>query len=210
MSVQIVLIIMFVIGSLFTGQLIYAQQGEGSDSRSKVEERFPGVDVQQAPKDILPRTGGMPMPVPQELDDPTGAREKAILQRKGVLNRFNPALGVVFETVMGYTQRRQRFFGGDGANAGEAVGTRLPASFSSALRTIELFAAADVDPFARAYLIASGHAEGINSIGSEEFGKAIFEIEEAAIQSTSLPYNLSVRGGRVFCRLGIFRKATRT
>ncbi len=184
----------------------HTRQVQGTAQKSKsptvIEERFPGVESKSAPKDMVPRIGGMPMPVPKEMEDPSGAREKAILQRKGVLNRFNPALGLVFETVMGYTQRRQRFFGGDGANAGESVGTRLPASFSSALRTIELFASADVDPFARAYLIASGHAEGINAIGSEEFGKAIFEIEEAAIQSTSLPYNLSVRGGRFFADWG--------
>ena len=47
-----------------------------------------------------------------------------------------------------------------------------------------------------------GHAEAINESGSEEFGKASFEIEEAAIQTTSLPFNLSVRGGRFFADWG--------
>ena len=119
------------------------------------------------------------MDVPPVLDLGETPREKGILRRQQILNRFNPAFGVVFETIAGYTQRRMRFVDGDGDDAGGEIGTKLPAGFSSALRTIELFAAADVDPFARAYLIASGHAEGVNSRGSEEFGKAVFEIEEA-------------------------------
>ncbi len=169
---------------------------------SAIEERIPGVEVQSDPKDLNPRTGGMPMEVPLELDQPSDQREAAILRRQKLLNRFNPAIGFVFETIYGYTQRRQRYVGGDGDNALGEVGTRLPPNLSAALRTIELFASAEVDPFARAYLIASGHAEGINSKGSEEFGKAFFEIEEAAIQTTSLPYNLSVRGGRFFADWG--------
>lgn len=205
--VLIGLLVIFVGMSLRISPFVYGQgldvKNDGpATSRSQVEERFPGVETHNDPKDMLPRTGGMPMPVPQELDDPKGAREKAIVQRKGVLNRFNPALGLVFETLLGYTQRRQRFVGGNGSDVGKDLGTRLPAGFSSALRTVELFAAADVDPFVRAYLIASGHAEGINSKGTEEFGKATFEIEEAAIQSTSLPFNLSVRGGRFFADWG--------
>ncbi len=179
-----------------------AQSDLAAKERSVLEERLPGVDSTIQPKDLNPRTGGMPMAVPIELDEPPGLRESAILQQQKLLNRFNPAIGLVVETIFGYTQRRQRFGGVDGADTGGDVGNRLPAGFSSALRTIELFASAEVDPFTRAYLIASGHAEGINSRGTEEFGKAFFEIEEAAIQSTSLPFNLSVRGGRFFSDWG--------
>ena len=177
-------------------------ESETSIHGPSLENRHPGAKSSAKPKDILDRTGGMPMDVPPVLDLGETPREKGILRRQQILNRFNPAFGVVFETIAGYTQRRMRFVDGDGADAGGEIGTKLPAGFSSALRTIELFAAADVDPFARAYLIASGHAEAINSRGSEEFGKAVFEIEEAAIQTTSLPYNLSVRGGRFFADWG--------
>ncbi len=173
-----------------------------SSKNSALEERIPGAKVKTESKDLNPRTGGMPMNVPLELDQPSDARSSAILLRQKLLNRFNPAIGLVVESILGYTQRRQRFAGMGGANAGGDIGTRLPANFSSALRTIELFASAEVDPFTRAYLIASGHAEGINARGTEEFGKAFFEIEEAAIQSTALPYNLSVRGGRFFADWG--------
>ena len=169
---------------------------------TSVENRFPGAKTTTEPKDLLNRTGGMPMDVPPVLDIGKDPREKAILRRQQILNRFNPALGFVIESLFGYTQRRMRFVDGDGDDAGGDVGTKLPADFSSALRTIELFAAADVDPFTRAYLIASGHAEAVDSRGSEEFGKAVFEIEEAAIQTTALPYNVSVRGGRFFADWG--------
>ncbi len=82
------------------------------------------------------------------------------------------------------------------------MGNALPAGFSAVLRTIELFAAADVDTYARAYVIATGHGEAVGEKGSEEFLKASFEIEEAAIQTTSLPYNFSIRGGRFFADWG--------
>lgn len=173
---------------------------------SDVESRFPGAEVKTEPKDMLERTGGMPMEVPEELDVGRDAREAAILRRQQLLNRFNPAIGFVIEPIFNYKQRVQTFNDGDGANArgngDDTVGDRLPAGFSAALRTIELFAAADVDPFARAYVIAAGHGEAIGSKGSEEFLKAVFEIEEAAIQTTSLPANLSVRGGRFFADWG--------
>ena len=169
---------------------------------TSINSRFPGAESPTKPKDLIDRTGGMPMDVPEGFDLGKNPREVGILRRQQLLNRFNPAIGVVFETVLGYTQRRQRFVRGDGPDASGEVGTRLPSGFSSVLRTIELFASADVDPFTRAYLIASGHAEGVDSRGSEEFGKAIFEIEEAAIQTTALPFNLSVRGGRFFADWG--------
>jgi hypothetical protein len=171
-----------------------------------VEMRFPGAKTEAEPKDMLERTGGMPMEVPEELDEGRDSRERAILRRQQLLNRFNPALGFVFEPVFSYKQRVQTFNSGTGANArgngDDTVGNNLPAGFSAVLRTIELFAAADVDPFARAYVIATGHGEAIDRKGTEEFLNATFEIEEAAIQTTSLPYNLSVRGGRFFADWG--------
>lgn len=176
---------------------------DATDRGSVLDNRFPGSRSKAEPSDLLPRVGGMPLNVPESLDVGETPRDVAILRRQQILNRFNPAIGFVVESIAGYTQRRMRFVeGGDGDDAGGEVGTKVPAGFSSALRTIELFAAADIDPFARAYVIASGHAEGINAKGTEEFGKAFFEIEEAAIQTTSLPFNLSIRGGRFFADWG--------
>ena len=59
-----------------------------------------------------------------------------------------------------------------------------------ALRSGELFMSAPVDPFVRAFATINGSStEG-------------FDIEEAAIVTTSLPWNLTVKGGRFFADVG--------
>jgi len=59
-----------------------------------------------------------------------------------------------------------------------------------ALRSGELFLSAPVDPFVRAFATINGSStEG-------------FDIEEAAIVTTSLPWNLTVKGGRFFADVG--------
>lgn len=49
-------------------------------------------------------------------------------------------------------------------------------------RSAEIAVFASIDPFARGYAILNGTSDG-------------FEVEEAAIVTTSLPYNLTVKGG---------------
>jgi hypothetical protein len=56
-------------------------------------------------------------------------------------------------------------------------------------RSGELGISASVDPFARGYAIINGTADGV-------------EVEEAAIVTTALPYNLTVKGGRFFAEFG--------
>jgi hypothetical protein len=61
-----------------------------------------------------------------------------------------------------------------------------------ALGTAELFLAAPIDPFLRGYA-------SIN--GTTDQG---FDVEEAALVTTALPYNLTVKGGRFFADFGRF------
>src|SRR5712692_2001335 len=56
-------------------------------------------------------------------------------------------------------------------------------------RSAELGISASIDPFARGYAILNGTPDG-------------FSVEEAAIVTTSLPYNLTVKGGRFFADFG--------
>ncbi len=56
-------------------------------------------------------------------------------------------------------------------------------------RAAELGVAASVDPFARIYSFMTGSKEG-------------FEVEEAAAITTSLPWNLTAKGGRFFADFG--------
>jgi hypothetical protein len=60
-------------------------------------------------------------------------------------------------------------------------------------RAAELGISASVDPFARGYAIITGAPDG-------------FSVEEAAIVTTSLPYNLTVKGGRFFADFGRLSK----
>jgi len=59
-----------------------------------------------------------------------------------------------------------------------------------ALRSGELFVSAPIDPFLRGYATLNG---------SSEEG---FDIEEAALLTTSLPWGLTVKGGRFFADVG--------
>ena len=58
-------------------------------------------------------------------------------------------------------------------------------------RSAELNLEAPVDPFLKAWAVITGSNQGI-------------DVEEAAMQTTALPYNLTVRGGRVFAPFGRF------
>jgi hypothetical protein len=60
-------------------------------------------------------------------------------------------------------------------------------------RAAELGIAASVDPYARAYAFITGSKEEV-------------EVEEAAIVTTSLPWNLQARGGRFFADFGRLAK----
>jgi hypothetical protein len=87
-------------------------------------------------------------------------------------SQFNPAIGLIIDTVASYK-------GQQGGNF--------------ELRAAELGLSASVDPFARAWAIITGSSDG-------------FELEEAAIATTSLPYNLSLQGGRFFADFGRLSK----
>ena len=60
-------------------------------------------------------------------------------------------------------------------------------------RAAEFGFAASVDPFARAYSFVTGSNNG-------------FEVEEAAAITSSLPWNLTAKGGRFFADFGRFAK----
>jgi len=72
-----------------------------------------------------------------------------------------------------------------------SYGRRDKANFE--FRSGELGVSANIDPFARGFAIINGTADGI-------------EVEEAGIVTTSLPYNLTVKGGRFFADFGRLSK----
>jgi len=86
--------------------------------------------------------------------------------------QFNPAIGLIIDTVGSY----QEHGGGN-----------------FEFRSGEIGISANVDPFARGYAIINGTSDGV-------------EVEEAAIVTTSLPYNFTVKGGRFFADFGRLSK----
>ena len=103
--------------------------------------------------------------------------------KKSFAAQFNPALGFVGETVFGYR--------GTGS---EKNGSARPGGFDVNLRSAELTLQAAIDPFAKGYLVVNGSADSR--------GEATLGIEEAAVITTALPGNLTVRAGRFFADFG--------
>ena len=105
-------------------------------------------------------------------------------QKKVLPSEFNPAIGLVGETVFSYRNK-------DSAQ----TGSDRPGGFDVFQRSIELNVAASVDPFAKGYAV-------INASADSATGDATMGIEEAALQTTSLPGNLELKAGRFFGEFG--------
>src|SRR6266576_2587371 len=97
---------------------------------------------------------------------------------------FNPAIGVVGETIFSYRTR-----------GSDQTGSDRPGGFDVNQRSVELNVAASVDPFAKAYAV-------INASADASTGEASLGVEEAALQTTSLPWNLELKAGRFFAEFG--------
>ena len=87
-------------------------------------------------------------------------------------SEFNPSIGVVGETIFSYHSR------GNGD-----TGLDRPGGLDVFQRSVELNIAASVDPFAKGYAV-------INATADAATGEASLGVEEAALQTTSLPWNL--------------------
>ncbi|MGD0234605.1 MAG: hypothetical protein ABSC55_08700 [Syntrophorhabdales bacterium] len=105
-------------------------------------------------------------------------------QKKIVPSVFNPAIGFVGETLFSYNSKNS-----------QQTGSSRPGGWDVFQRSIELNAAASVDPFARGYVV-------LNATVDPTTGEATAGVEEAAIVTTSLPWNLTVKGGRFFGEFG--------
>ena len=97
---------------------------------------------------------------------------------------FNPSIGLVGETVFSYRSK-----GSDQTGSDRAGG------FDAFQRSVELNVAAAVDPFAKGYAV-------INASADSQTGEATLGVEEAALQTTSLPWNLELKAGRFFGEFG--------
>src|SRR5438270_10593206 len=116
--------------------------------------------------------------------------------KKTFASQFNPAISLGIDTIGSYKSNAQGFNPGNGPQAGARINNTRPAGADFNLRSAELFISADVDPFTRAYATINASADAANN------DEAALGVEEAAIVTTRLPYNLTVRGGRFFADFG--------
>ena len=105
-------------------------------------------------------------------------------QRKVLPSEFNPSVGLVGETIFSYRSK-----------GSSQTGSGRPGGFDAFQRSVELNAAASVDPFAKAYVVINGSADSAT-------GESSLGVEEAALQTESLPWNLTLKAGRFFGEFG--------
>jgi hypothetical protein len=105
-------------------------------------------------------------------------------EKKTLMSEFNPAIGLVGETI----------FSGN-SKGSDQTGNDRPGGFDVWQRSIELNVTASVDPFAKGYAV-------INASADSATGETTLGVEEAAIQTTSLPWNLELKGGLFFAEFG--------
>jgi len=117
-----------------------------------------------------------------ELDTKVGSVIES--QKKVRPGEFNPSIGFVGETIFSYNSKNSNQTGSD-----------RPGGFDINQRTMELDLAASVDPFAKGYAV-------INASADAQSGEASVAVEEAALQTTSLPWNLELKAGRFFGEFG--------
>jgi len=146
-------------------------------------------------------------------DGSAAARDEELAAVKAELAETKKDLAGALQTLESFEQRLHQLEGGTSVAAAAPSGPRIPpvnidnpaVSFvvdtalktdtegsgtEFALQSGELFISAPIDPFLRGYA-------SIN--GTSEEG---FDIEEAAVVTTALPWNLTVKGGRFFADVG--------
>ncbi|HVP90051.1 MAG TPA: hypothetical protein VMS75_02420 [Terriglobales bacterium] len=105
-------------------------------------------------------------------------------QRKVLPGEFNPAIGLVGETVLSHRSQ-----------SAAATGSDRPGGFDIFQRSVEMNLAASIDPFLKGYAVINAQADPVT-------GEATASVEEAALQTTSLPWNLGLTAGRFFAEFG--------
>lgn len=156
-----------------TKEQLSKTQGELEATRSALEALTRRVDAMEAERQAA-AAPGTPAPVPS----PVVTTVAEATARIAPVNADNPAISFVVDTELAQ----------DTHSSWESIG--YPNGIDFSLQNGELFLSAPVDPFARAYA-------SINASSDQGF-----DVEEAAIVTTALPWNVTVKGGRFFADFG--------
>ncbi len=155
-----------------------AQMQELQEKMNKQEQLINKLSAQQQAVPPTPQPATETVPAQEQLERRVTDNIMQKIQpslaaaNKTFPSQFNPAIGLVIDTIGSYQEK-----GGGNFD----------------FRSAEIGISANIDPFARGYAIFNGTKDGV-------------EVEEAAIVTTSLPYNLTVKGGRFFADFGRLSK----
>jgi len=149
--------------------------------KNEVKQMQPSSKPEGVAAEKTAPSGGVQQQV-QELKEKV--EQVAETQKRTFPGIFNPAIGLVGETIFSYRSKGSTETGSD-----------RPGGFDVFQRSIELNAAAAVDPFAKAYAVLNASVDPVT-------GEATLNVEEAALQTTSLPWNLELKAGRFFGEFG--------
>lgn len=166
---------------------IKAMQAQLEELQQKVKQQEDLIN--KLSKQKGPAAEALAAPAPTPSAGPATAEEQEVEKRvtenvmqklqpslaaanKTFPSQFNPAIGLVIDTVASYAEH-----GGGNFE----------------FRSGEIGISANVDPYVRGYAIFNGTNDGV-------------DVEEAAIVTTSLPYNLTLKGGRFFADFGRLSK----
>ena len=129
--------------------------------------------------------GAAAQPIESKIEELNDKVEQVVeAQKKEIPSQFNPAIGFVGETIFGFRSKGSAQTGSD-----------RPGGFDVFQRSVEMTAAASIDPFAKGYVVVNGSADPVT-------GELGLGVEEAALQTTSLPWNLELKAGRFFGEFG--------
>ncbi len=124
----------------------------------------------------------------EELKEQVGQVAEA--QKQEFLAKYNPSIGFVGESIGAYRSRSAKY-----TNVLAPAYSPRPGGWDFFQRSMELNVAGSVDPFARGYAVLNASADPVT-------GEAAVGVEEAAIVTTSLPWNLTLKAGRFFGEFG--------
>ena len=165
------------------------RQEQTIDEQRKLIEELK-IQVKQNQSETTPGRAAAEQPAPTEemqkkVEELNEKVDQVVeTQKKEIPGIFNPAIGLVGETIFSYRSGKSSETGSD-----------RPGGYDVNQRSVELTLNAAVDPFAKGYAV-------INASADAATGEASLGVEEAAIQTTSLPWNLELKAGRFFAEFG--------
>ncbi len=166
-------------------ELAKSQAQEESPNDAAIRKAVERIMAEEERKKSSPQTEAQLGVTPEQMQELNEKVDRvAEAQKKTLMSEFNPSIGLVGETIFSYHRRRS-----------DESGSDRPGGFDVFQRSVELNAAASVDPFAKAYVVANAQADPVT-------GESTLGIEEAALQTTSLPWNLELKAGRFFGEFG--------